>query len=216
MEDVVKWEGAFETERKGTRSEVSEAGPPAAPASADQGDRREAALAGHLADRRPPCGGLAELEVAPEAVPDQDEFTDELLTCMGTFEDVAAEGAVDETASPSERIGSTRSEFEALPLPQARYRAPQTAFGVLGGSGSTLLSAIKERTPGMVRLQDEVIASLRSKVRGEVLLPGAPGFDAARTVWNAMIDRKPAEIDLVGRGMIRRAQRIIAQRNRLR
>jgi len=46
----------------------------------------------------------------------------------------------------------------------------------------------------MVRLQNEVIAELRSKVRGEVLLPGDPGFDAARTIWNAMIDRKPGLI----------------------
>lgn len=46
----------------------------------------------------------------------------------------------------------------------------------------------------MVRLQNEVIEELRSKVRGEVLLPGKPGFDAARTIWNAMIDRKPALI----------------------
>lgn len=46
----------------------------------------------------------------------------------------------------------------------------------------------------MVRVQNEVIVELRSKVRGEVLLPGEPGFDAARTIWNAMIDRKPGLI----------------------
>ena len=46
----------------------------------------------------------------------------------------------------------------------------------------------------MFRLQNEVVMELRSKVRGEVLLPGEPGFDAARMVWNAMIDRKPGLI----------------------
>src|SRR5512143_204617 len=46
----------------------------------------------------------------------------------------------------------------------------------------------------MVRLQNKVIAELRSKVRGEVLLPGDSGFDAARMIWNAMIDRKPGLI----------------------
>src|SRR3546814_1135596 len=29
---------------------------------------------------------------------------------------------------------------------------------------------------------------------GEMLRPGEPGFDAARMVWNAMIDRRPALI----------------------
>jgi FAD/FMN-containing dehydrogenase len=46
----------------------------------------------------------------------------------------------------------------------------------------------------MVRLQNEVIADLRSRVRGEVLLPGDAGYDAARKIWNAMIDRKPGLI----------------------
>jgi len=43
-------------------------------------------------------------------------------------------------------------------------------------------------------LSSDAIAELRSKVRGTILLPGDSGFDAARTVWNATIDRKPAII----------------------
>lgn len=40
----------------------------------------------------------------------------------------------------------------------------------------------------------ESIAVLKSNVRGEVLLPDSPGYDAARTIWNAMIDKRPAVI----------------------
>jgi FAD/FMN-containing dehydrogenase len=35
---------------------------------------------------------------------------------------------------------------------------------------------------------------LNEQVKGEVLLPGQPGYDDARAVWNAMIDRKPGLI----------------------
>lgn len=52
----------------------------------------------------------------------------------------------------------------------------------------------REKGIRMVSLQSEVVSELRSKVKGEVLLPGESGYDAARTIWNAMIDRKPVII----------------------
>ena len=39
---------------------------------------------------------------------------------------------------------------------------------------------------------ESVINELKGKLRGPLLRPGDPGFDDSRSVWNAMIDRRPA------------------------
>jgi hypothetical protein len=41
-------------------------------------------------------------------------------------------------------------------------------------------------------LSAEDVAALRTRVRGPVLTPEDSGYEDARTVWNAMIDRRPA------------------------
>lgn len=46
----------------------------------------------------------------------------------------------------------------------------------------------------MISLQSGVVEEFKSKVRGEVLLPADSGYDDARSIWNAMIDRWPAMI----------------------
>ena len=44
------------------------------------------------------------------------------------------------------------------------------------------------------RLDDAAVRALSSAVRGEVLTPASPGYDPARVIWNAMIDRRPGLI----------------------
>src|SRR5437868_1322775 len=41
-------------------------------------------------------------------------------------------------------------------------------------------------------LSDELVRALRSSFRGELIQAGDPAYDEARTIWNAMVDHKPA------------------------
>jgi FAD/FMN-containing dehydrogenase len=43
-------------------------------------------------------------------------------------------------------------------------------------------------------MKNEVVDAFKATLRGPVLQPGEPGYDDARAVWNAMIDRRPALI----------------------
>ncbi len=53
---------------------------------------------------------------------------------------------------------------------------------------------IVTRTGGQTTLDRATLDAFQQPLRGPVLLPGAPGYDEARSIWNAMIDRKPALI----------------------
>ncbi|BDG04311.1 FAD-binding oxidoreductase [Anaeromyxobacter oryzae] len=51
-----------------------------------------------------------------------------------------------------------------------------------------------KRTSRESGLPPEALEALRGQVRGALCLPGEPGYEAARTLWNAMIDRHPAAV----------------------
>ena len=42
--------------------------------------------------------------------------------------------------------------------------------------------------------KDAAVEELRKSLRGPLLQPGDAGYDAARTIYNGMIDRRPALI----------------------
>ena len=46
----------------------------------------------------------------------------------------------------------------------------------------------------MSTITSDTLSALREKIRGELILPDSPGYDEARTIWNAMINKRPAAI----------------------
>ncbi|MGJ7917957.1 FAD-binding protein [Massilia sp. LXY-6] len=46
----------------------------------------------------------------------------------------------------------------------------------------------------MTNMKNDMVDAFKATLRGPVLQPGEPGYDEARAVWNAMIDRRPALI----------------------
>src|SRR5512136_2557695 len=44
----------------------------------------------------------------------------------------------------------------------------------------------------LLTLDRRLVETLRAALRGPLLVAGDPGYEEARSVWNAMIDRRPA------------------------
>jgi FAD/FMN-containing dehydrogenase len=54
--------------------------------------------------------------------------------------------------------------------------------------------ALKTWHGATAAIAGEDLDALRNAVRGSVCLPGESGYDEARTIWNAMIDRRPGAV----------------------
>ena len=53
---------------------------------------------------------------------------------------------------------------------------------------------VKTRTNGEITLPEDTIRKFKESLRGELILSDDAGYDDARSIWNAMIDRRPALI----------------------
>lgn len=51
---------------------------------------------------------------------------------------------------------------------------------------------IAQGNGGTVTIDESAITDLRASFRGSLIMPGDPGYEEARTIWNAMIQRMPA------------------------
>jgi FAD/FMN-containing dehydrogenase len=65
-------------------------------------------------------------------------------------------------------------------------------------------------------LPEELVTTLRGKMRGTLALPEEEGYDTARTIWNAMIDRRPALVArCIGAADVVRAVKLARDENLL-
>lgn len=53
---------------------------------------------------------------------------------------------------------------------------------------------VTAKTMKGIQIDRSALDDFRVRLRGPSLLPGDPGYDEARSIWNAMIDRRPALI----------------------
>ena len=57
------------------------------------------------------------------------------------------------------------------------------------------MSDLQLKTSGGYRtIEKPRLDQFRAQLRGDIVVPGDAGYDAARTVWNAMVDKRPALI----------------------
>ena len=78
---------------------------------------------------------------------------------------------------------------------------------------SVVVSTIHDE---VVAFTDETLQELRVTIRGSLLTAGSSGYDEARTLWNGMIDRRPAMVvRCAGQADVARAVRFAAKHDLL-
>src|SRR5439155_13668812 len=72
----------------------------------------------------------------------------------------------------------------------------RTAYGPHSTSGRETMTDLRIVTSEGTDLflEEPTVQQLAAELRGPLLRDGEAGYDAARTVWNGMIDRRPALI----------------------
>ena len=72
--------------------------------------------------------------------------------------------------------------------------------------------SVKTIDGNRISLSTETLDALRGGLRGALCLPGEAGYDEARTIWNAMIDKHPAVVvRAAGASDVVQAVRLAAQ-----
>ncbi len=78
------------------------------------------------------------------------------------------------------------------------------------------MRSVQTPTRAGTRLSAADLNAIGTSIQGTVLTPESPGYDEARTLWNAMIDRRPAAIaQCANADDVARAVRFAADRNLL-
>jgi FAD/FMN-containing dehydrogenase len=76
--------------------------------------------------------------------------------------------------------------------------------------------ALKTVDGGTATIGQEAADGLAASLRGALLLPHSPGYDEARTIWNAMIDKRPGMIvECVGVSDVIQAVKFASERQLL-
>jgi hypothetical protein len=60
------------------------------------------------------------------------------------------------------------------------------------------MTEIRTLKGGTIALSNDILTALHSELQGSLCLPDEAGYDEARTIWNAMIDRRPVRSCVAG------------------